>query len=131
TARHPPRPAGADAQHREPARSRVLSGIPAPPVVNQTWFGRPSQRAAWPLSGELTSAGVGSGDIANGPDAFWNQGFSGADIGAQPRTAREIVRRVCRHLRRNVPVSGSLALDHAANIGARGGISRSHFHYSA
>jgi len=32
-----------------PAHYRVLSGIPAPAVVNQTYFGRQSQRTAWPL----------------------------------------------------------------------------------
>src|SRR6516165_11197476 len=82
-------------------------------------------------AGGFISAGGGCGDAANGPDAFWNQGVPGTDIGAQPRTARDVIWRVCRHLHFNIPVPGRFALDHAANISARGGVSRPHLHYSA
>ena len=79
----------------------------------------------------FTFAEGGCGNAANGPNIFWNQGLSGADIGAQPRTARDVVRRVFRHLHPNVPVPGRFALDHAANVGARRRISRPHFHHPA
>src|SRR6516225_9187228 len=104
---------------------RPLTSVISAPAAADPW------RCASRFAGGFISAGGGCGDAANRPDAFWNQEVPGADIGAQPRTARDIVRRVCRHLHRNVPVPGRFALDHAANIGARDGISRPHFHYSA
>src|SRR6266436_5545575 len=71
-------------------------------------------RCASRFAGGFIFAGGGCGNAANGPNIFWNQGLSGADIGAQPRTAGNVVRRVFRHLHRNVPVPGRFALDHVA-----------------
>src|SRR5260370_1539204 len=81
------------------------------------------------FAGECISAGGGCDDAATRPDAFCDQGFSNSDFGVQPRTARDFVRRVFRHLHRNVPVPGRVAVDHTANVGARRRVSRSHFHY--
>src|SRR6516162_731159 len=104
---------------------RPTTSVISAPAAADLW------RCASRFAGGFISAGGGCGDAANGPDAFWNQEVPGADIGAQPRTARDVIWRVCRHLHCNVPLPGRLALDHAANISTRRGLSCPHFHYSA
>ena len=71
----------------------------------------------------------GSDSARAGANPCQDQAFPGTDIGTEPRPAGDIVWRVLRDLRRDVPELGDVRMDHPTAIGARCGISRADLHH--
>src|SRR5205085_11983364 len=63
--------------------------------------------------------------------SFRHRGVSEADLGAEPRAIGDILRRVYRHLRRDVPMSRNIALDEFAAMCGRRRVPCPHLHHPA